>query len=373
MRYLRLNFAIGFLLCGALSCAPLGACAQDGHGLRTLHGIKILQVWRGATRFDNTFPLKLRVDGPFLRRAVFAFTLRPSAYAAGGRDTYDIVGQGRLVASGRRFSRHIRVQVAGAYDASASGHPFYAYLVPEEPRRRALLIEGRLRGGSFIARVRRSGTRGVATSDTQQEPYPEHLGLELGKAVTKAAAVCQALTVNFDWDQQFYARFGASARANAAAIVNATALILRRDLNIRLLVGRQGLTARTETFTATNPAKLLTQYLSAVLSGSYASGLYHLFSGKDLDGTAIGFGFIGGICSSARTRFSLTQYINSGIAPLVLAHEIGHGLGASHDPQGRGIMAAVISPTRTSYSSFSQTEIRSYLKNYPRCVAASSC
>jgi hypothetical protein len=59
------------------------------------------------------------------------------------------------------------------------------------------------------------------------------------------------------------------------------------------------------------------------------TGLTHLVTGRDLDGTTVGIAYIGALCL-ARFGASISQGIASQTS-LVAAHEIGHNFGAPHD------------------------------------------
>jgi uncharacterized repeat protein (TIGR01451 family) len=60
-----------------------------------------------------------------------------------------------------------------------------------------------------------------------------------------------------------------------------------------------------------------------------STGLTHLVTGRDLDGSTVGIAFIGSLCL---TRFgaSISQGVST-LTSLVTAHEIGHNFGAPHD------------------------------------------
>jgi uncharacterized repeat protein (TIGR01451 family) len=60
-----------------------------------------------------------------------------------------------------------------------------------------------------------------------------------------------------------------------------------------------------------------------------STGLTHLVTGRDLDGTTVGIAYIGALCLE-RFGASISQGIASQTS-LVAAHEIGHNFGAPHD------------------------------------------
>jgi uncharacterized repeat protein (TIGR01451 family) len=60
-----------------------------------------------------------------------------------------------------------------------------------------------------------------------------------------------------------------------------------------------------------------------------STGVTHLVTGRDLDGTTVGIAYIGSLCQ-ARFGASISQGVAT-LASLVTAHEIGHNFGAPHD------------------------------------------
>ena len=138
------------------------------------------------------------------------------------------------------------------------------------------------------------------------------------------------------------------------------------------------LPASDDPFTATDGSALLAQ-ISTYRQGHAdlaALGITHLFTGADLDGTAIGIARLRGACSLA-DAVSLTEgwYGGSTSAALIMAHEIGHNLGAEHD--GSGACASVpetfiMAPNLNGSATFSQcsvTAIRAFIATGPSCIA----
>lgn len=142
------------------------------------------------------------------------------------------------------------------------------------------------------------------------------------------------------------------------------------------------MSASDDPFTATAGSALLTQ-ISTYRQGHAdlaALGITHLFTGADLDGDAIGIARINGACSTV-DAVSLTEgwYGGSTSAALIMAHEIGHNLGAEHD--GTGACSSVpetfiMAPNLNGSTTFSQCSvnaIKSFIGSAPAsCITAAN-
>ena len=84
-------------------------------------------------------------------------------------------------------------------------------------------------------------------------------------------------------------------------------------------------------FTSSAGSDLLTQLAAYRESQSTlrSTGVTHLVTGRDLDGSTVGIGYIGTLCE-ARFAASVSQGVAT-LTALVTAHEIGHNFGAPHD------------------------------------------
>jgi hypothetical protein len=136
--------------------------------------------------------------------------------------------------------------------------------------------------------------------------------------------------------------------------------------------------ASDDPFTATEGSGLLAQlstYRQARVELS-SLGITHLFTGADLDGDPIGIARIRGACTTA-DGVSLTEgwYGSSTTTALIMAHELGHNLGAEHD--GTGSCSAtpetfIMAPNLNGSSTFSQCSVN-VIKGFiasasPSCV-----
>jgi hypothetical protein len=140
--------------------------------------------------------------------------------------------------------------------------------------------------------------------------------------------------------------------------------------------------AAGDPFTATNPSTLLGQ-LSSYRRNTpaiAALGIAHLFTGHELDGDTVGIARISGACK-ADDGVSLTEGWNGIFSnALVMAHEIGHNLGAEHD--GTGACAAtpattyIMAPELNGSEQFSQCSLNAIstfiASASPSCIAAAA-
>jgi hypothetical protein len=140
--------------------------------------------------------------------------------------------------------------------------------------------------------------------------------------------------------------------------------------------------ASDDPFTATDGSGLLAQLSSYRQARPELSslGITHLFTGADLDGDPIGIARLRGACTTA-DAVSLTEgwYGDPTSAALIMAHEIGHNLGADHD--GTGVCAStpetfIMAPQLNGSTVFSQcsvTAIRNFIGSAPAsCITAAN-
>ena len=131
-------------------------------------------------------------------------------------------------------------------------------------------------------------------------------------------------------------------------------------------------------FTTNVPADLLNQvstYRSAPASPVRAAAIAHLITGKTLTGTTLGIANIGGVCSVADGVSLSDGGRGSFFSGLIMAHEIGHNLGAVHDGATGTACATVGSgyimwPTLEDYARrFSQCSLNSMQQT----ISSASC
>ncbi len=189
---------------------------------------------------------------------------------------------------------------------------------------------------------------------------------------TRAATYLQADLIT-DCDYECYLALGGSAaNTKIAGFVNSVNTIYQSQLGLTFKITKQySRTSASPYSSATTSETLLTTFTN-VASGLGASDIKHLVTGKNLEDNVIGLGYSscdgyipGTVCLCPEYGAALSQYINDAYEPIVMAHEMGHNLGADHDPSSSGIMAAALgSPLPTMFSNYSVQEISSFLSSY---------
>ena len=237
-----------------------------------------------------------------------------------------------------------------------------------------------LKGGAAIEAVLET-TRSVDLGSLGCGAEAELDMLESGHAVRALDAVTspeigirsvRVLEIASEADFEFFSRYGSESNARIAAIINAANVIYQRDLNVDLQIKFQHtVTSGSQPYTSTTSGTLLNQFVDYSNSNSQlgAADVYHLFSGKDFDGSVIGTAYFNVVCAVPSLSYAVIQDIGQ-LTYLVYAHELGHNLGAAHD---QGSPSSVMSPALTGavsgFSSFSIGQMSAYIDHHGSCLA----
>jgi hypothetical protein len=171
-----------------------------------------------------------------------------------------------------------------------------------------------------------------------------------------------------DADFEFYSTHLDGTLAEIEGIINLVDGIYEVELGISVeIVAAQIRDSEPDPYDSTNPSTLLDQLRSQWNShhGGIARDTVHLFTGKDLDSSTVGIAFMSVVCNTG-AAYGLSQDLGSdALMPLLVAHEMGHNLGAAHDPTGttvRYIMyPSVSSLNLDEFSPESKTAIASFV------------
>jgi hypothetical protein len=157
---------------------------------------------------------------------------------------------------------------------------------------------------------------------------------ELRQAVT-ATSVSGRLQVSAIADYEYFqlATSTQIARNRIIAIFNNVDGIYSAQVGIQIELSGTPTVFQdpSDPFTKSEARDLLVELADyrAARSTLRSTGLTHLLTGRDLNGSTAGIAYIGSLCLS-RYGASLSQ-ATSTLASLVVAHEIGHNFGAPHD------------------------------------------
>ena len=136
-------------------------------------------------------------------------------------------------------------------------------------------------------------------------------------------------------DFEFTSDKGSATQAEIITRMNNIDGIFSSQLGVQLNVSRvDAFTDQSDPFSdESDPGLLLDEVVTyrSGTPGQRASGLTHLFTGRDLDGTTVGIAYNGALCMSSFGA-GLTQGTHSvTVDTLIAAHELGHNFGAPHD------------------------------------------
>ncbi len=180
------------------------------------------------------------------------------------------------------------------------------------------------------------------------------------------------LEIATEADFEYFTAYGSQSNARIAAVMNAADTIYQRDLSIDIVIKSQHVfTSALQPYVSTDSGDLLTEFLTYTNTNEQlgAADAFHLFTGKNIDGSVIGIAYLSVICSAPSFSYGVTQDFGNSTY-LVFAHEIGHNLGANHDSSSANVMAPAVSSSNTSFSTTSRNEIANHIAGSGSCMAS---
>ena len=375
------------LLCAAAVNAQAGSAQTKSARIHAHAGAEMGQARAGSES------LRVEVDGIALD-----LSLRPNALLLEGLGE---VGRQRLRDAGHRFLEGEIVGLEGSWvrlsrvDGRYSGAWFDGselFLLDPAEAVAGLLSEPP-KGGHVVYRLSdlelpAFGEDAVEAPAFAPRPttlpkrasyraFAGHLGKSMGLADGARSAVRQ-LNLTVVTDTQFSARHGANRDAVVATRLNVVDGIYSDQFQTRIAVTELRHLGDNANMTSTSGSTLLGQFRTFMTTGAGSTipkgGLNHLLSGRDFDGNTAGVAYVNVLCSS-NSGYGINRMPNNNNTwSLVVAHELGHNFGASHDGQTGSNCASqtgawLMSPSINGSSTFSPC---SRERIEPR-IAAASC
>lgn len=159
---------------------------------------------------------------------------------------------------------------------------------------------------------------------------------------------------------------GSAANDRIQEFFNEINTIYPEELGLTLELAKQVRRTSHSTYptSITDSLDLLRRF-EAVGGALGEADVRHLITARSLDFNVLGLAYIEAVCPpSGFAAWGLSSHSNSLLTPIVIAHEIGHNLGASHDPSSSGIMSARLGvPPPTTFSTFSRSQIGDFVSD----------
>lgn len=223
---------------------------------------------------------------------------------------------------------------------------------------------------NFLARnPQMFASNNISASETNlaQQGASSLLG---GQGISK-----RVFSLTTDCDFECYTELGkADANDRILEFINTVNNIYGSSLNLTFNVVNQISRNSSDRYpeSITSADKLIDLFETIAPSLPKAN-LKHLITGKEISQNILGASYRGVTCRYPEKSLGFSRHVSSLLTPIIIAHEFGHNLDASHDPESKGIMAAKVSlPSATSFSDFSKNQISSYIGSLENLACYSS-
>lgn len=193
----------------------------------------------------------------------------------------------------------------------------------------------------------------------------------------KVDGACLMMELELAFDQQFQIRFPKDYESRAGAILNMVEGFYADQFGI--IFDTLSLTFMSDPlFTSTLDAELLLEDITSKRGSREIAfleseqSIFHFVSGRDFEGSTAGLAWVGTVCNGSGYASGITSASDSNATTAVIvAHEIGHNLGANHDgadtscAAGEHIMSPYVESSATSFSSCSFSDISNRISALP--------
>ncbi len=203
-----------------------------------------------------------------------------------------------------------------------------------------------------------------------------HQTLAASEVPPVAAATYRVIDISTEADYEWFQLYGSSSNSQIASILNSAEVIYEGELSLTYnLIAQQVITTSGDNYPSSDAEELLYDFTLYTYGANHLgdADVYHLFTDKELVGDTIGLAYLGQICVSSIFSTGLSQHTSSSLDYITFAHELGHGLNATHDSSlPASIMFPSAGPGQTSFSSFSRNEIASFVSSSGSCLSSTS-
>lgn len=195
-----------------------------------------------------------------------------------------------------------------------------------------------------------------------------------------AAATYRRIDLATDADYEYYSLYGANVNSQIQGVVNQIDGIYKPELGLTVRIVYQSVWSTiSDPYTFSDSAALLNQFRNYwnANRGDVGRDTAHLFTGRDMDGDIIGRAYMGVLCNNAGSSYGVSQ--DFFLMAKLVAHEVGHNLGANHDDEvsppastcngsGTIMCSAIQGNGPNSFSSRSKSDISTHVSQSGACL-----
>lgn len=222
------------------------------------------------------------------------------------------------------------------------------------------------------------GTCGVTEAEKVSTAI-EGLSGDVDKARSTSLSTVQIAT---ETDNEYVSALGGAAAANSdiMTIVNQIDGVYQAELGLAFQVVLQNTYSGADPYSGTTDAgAMLTEFQNYwnANRGSVTRDVAHMWTGRDMNGSTIGIGYVGVVCASTSYSYGVSQRYTSAPQRYILtAHELGHNFNACHSDSscnpnpgacGNTIMQSSVG-TGFTFCQFSRDQINAWVAGHSSCL-----